>query len=530
MFFIYSLKVALCLTAFYLVYKLMLSRDTFHAFNRAVILAVVVLSLVMPWMRLSIGEPTVMTQGMVSIEGLIVAPEVAGVETHSHLTLMQAVFAIYIIGVAVFFLREVVSVVRLTSVLRGNSWKRLDGGIRLVVVEGNIAPFSWFRYVVISRQDYNSASREIMTHEMAHVRKLHSVDVALCNILIIFQWFNPAAWLLKRELQAVHEYEADAAVIKEGVDARQYQLLLIKKSVGERLFSMANNFNHNYFLRPLTVGALKKRIIMMTTKKSNPWQRIKALAVLPVAAVAAVAFASPEVKTAAENIEAESNRLVGEVVPQVAAQSPAKAVSINEDVRDTVKIEKGKVNRPGGKIAVMDVGSGPEAFEVVEKMPSFPGGTQAMMDYLIRNIHFPESAKASGKQGRVIVQFLVTKDGDITDVNVVHSVDPEFDAEAVRVVSGMPKWNPGMQKGEPVNVRFTIPVSFKQTTEHSGDKAAAKKNAPLYLLNGKKISMEELGNIPQNSIESMTVLKNEEAVQKYGEEGRDGVVIIKTKE
>ena len=296
LFFIYSLKVAFCLIAFYLLFKLLLSKETFHSFNRWVLLLVLVVSILLPWLKVTTDEPTAIAEGMVSLENIIASAEVVDSQSAEGLSAIQLLFIIYIIGIAVFILREVVSVVRLLRLIgRGTLLTReqpeqagvTKHGIQVVVMKDEIAPFSWFRYVVLSEKDFRENPREILTHELAHIRLGHSWDVAVCNLLIIFQWWNPAAWLMKRELQNVHEFEADEAVIKRGVDAKQYQLLLIRKSVGERLFSMANNLNHQ---------SLKKRITMMTTKKSSPWQKAKVLVALPMAALAVVAFANPEVE------------------------------------------------------------------------------------------------------------------------------------------------------------------------------------------------------------------------------------------
>ena len=260
LFFIYSLKVAFCLIAFYLVFKLLLSKETFHTFNRWVLLLVMVVSILLPWLKLTTAEPTAIAEGMISLESIIASAEVVNDDTQEGLSAIQLLFIIYIIGIAVFFLREVVSVVRLFRLIRRGTPLTAEQagvsqqGVRVVVMKNEIAPFSWFRHVVLSEKDFRENPREILTHELAHIRLGHSWDVAVCNLLIIFQWWNPAAWLLKRELQNVHEFEADEAVINRGVDAKQYQLLLIRKSVGERLFSMANNLNHQ---------SLKKRITMI---------------------------------------------------------------------------------------------------------------------------------------------------------------------------------------------------------------------------------------------------------------------------
>ena len=626
LFFIYSLKVGLCLIAFYLVYKLLLSKETFHTFNRLALLTVIAVSVLIPWLKVTTAEPTTLTQGVVSLETMIVSAEVIEAEETSGLSLMQVLFLVYVVGVTAFLLREIVSVIRLWLLMRkGVEMKSqhtgLSGGrdVRLVVMKDNVAPFSWFHYIVLSEKDYRENPREILTHELAHIRLGHSWDVALCNLLIIFQWWNPAAWLLKRELQNVHEFEADEAVIKRGVDAKQYQMLLIRKSVGERLFSMANNLNHH---------SLKKRITMMTTKKSSPWQKAKALIALPMAALAVMAFANPEIERMAEQVEAESEAVVSKAVaevktegiaamPQLTKQMEAEleeqAETVDEKVTVTgvvkslsdmkpivgavVKLKgskKGSVTDTEGRFSMKDVPVGAElefmyvgfftdtrkiekggeievmliseegpskddvhregdAFDVVEQMPSFPGGMKALMNYLQENIKYPKDAQDAKKEGRVIANFIVEKDGSISNVKIIRSIFPSLDAEAERIITGMPKWIPGMQNGENVRVKYTIPISFSlgdvvyevvsgNVNTDKNEYTEAYKNAkelriasgnkvekPLFVVDDKIIGNDDISKIKPNDIESVTVLKDESATKIYGEKGKNGVVIIKMK-
>lgn len=627
LFFIYSLKVGLCLIAFYLVYKLLLSKETFHTFNRLALLTVIAVSVLIPWLKVTTAEPTTLTQGVVSLETMIISAEVIEAEETSGLSLMQVLFLVYVVGVTAFLLREIVSVIRLWLLMRkGVAMKSqhtgLCGGrdVRLVVMKDDVAPFSWFHYIVLSEKDYRENPREILTHELAHIRLGHSWDVALCNLLIIFQWWNPAAWLLKRELQNVHEFEADEAVIKRGVDAKQYQMLLIRKSVGERLFSMANNLNHH---------SLKKRITMMTTKKSSPWQKAKALIALPMAALAVMAFANPEIERMAEQVEAESEAVVSKAVaevktegiaamPQLTKQMEAKleeqAETVDEKVTVTgvvkslsdmkpivgaiVKLKgskKGSVTDTEGRFSMKDVPVGAElefmyvgfftdtrkiekggeievmliseegsskddvhrkgdAFDVVEEMPVYPGGMAAMMDFFSKNMKYPKEAFDAKQEGRVIAQFIVEKDGCISDAHIVKSVSPSLDAEALRIVNAMPNWTPGRQNGKPVRVKYTVPILFKLTggetnnakegnvNTDKNEYTEAYKNAkelriasgnevekPLFVVDDKIIGNDDITKIKPNDIESVTVLKDESATKLYGEKGKNGVVIIKMK-
>ena len=623
LFFIYSLKVAFCLIAFYLVFKLLLSKETFHTFNRWVLLLVMVVSILLPWLKVTTAEPTAIAEGMISLESIIASAEVVNDDTQEGLSAIQLLFIIYIIGIAVFFLREVVSVVRLFRLIRRGTPLTAEQagvsqhGVRVVVMKNEIAPFSWFRHVVLSEKDFRENPREILTHELAHIRLGHSWDVAVCNLLIIFQWWNPAAWLLKRELQNVHEFEADEAVINRGVDAKQYQLLLIRKSVGERLFSMANNLNHQ---------SLKKRITMMTTKKSSPWQKAKVLVALPMAALAVVAFANPDVERVAEQVETESQAVVEKAKADVAgvetvaeqqsaekqevADEQGKNVSVKgvvvqkEDgnpivgVAVTVRGTKiGAVTDVDGKFHIdnvpvgswidvfmidCEIGSlqvteqnasnlhfviaydgpssskspGSDAFDVVEEMPVYPGGMPAMMDFFNKNMKYPKEAFDAKQEGRVIAQFVVEKDGSITDAHIVKSVSPALDAEALRIVNAMPNWTPGRQNGKPVRVKYTVPISFKLTggetnkakddnvnTDNTVNNKAVKETIEkdlalkvknlLLVVDGKEVPESEIDKyLSPEKIQSITVIKDKAKVKAiYGNaaNGKQGAIEITMK-
>lgn len=538
MFFIYSIKVAICLAAFYLFYKLLLSRDTFHAFNRATLLLLMLLSLVLPFVSLSIDEPTVVNNGMVQVEQLLVAG-VTGEDTQpASLTLVQVLFMVYMVGVVVSVGREIVSLAGLYKLISGRDHVTIDNGIRIIVIDGDMAPFSWFNNIVISRSDYESGRREILIHEMAHISHHHSLDILLCNVLLIFQWFNPAVWLLRRELRNIHEYEADEAVLASGANAAEYQLLLIRKAVGERLFSMANNLNHN---------SLKKRITMMLTKRSNPWNRVKVLLTVPVATVAVVAFATPKAESLSREIEHESDAIVSSVVKSTSDKAALVAqgkTSGEETVNAMGRADDTFIANDIQRMTSTD----DDVYEVVEKMPKFPGGGAELMKYLSSNIKYPVEAHKAGIQGRVVVSFVVNKDGTVKDAKIVRSVDKSIDAEALRVISAMPKWQLGYQDGKAVSVRYTVPVTFRltgesgkvQSTGAGNDNTNVKissdnnnvnisfKDTRYYVINGVHVDAAEVKKISADKIKEIVVLKGEKAIEKFGEQARDGAIVVTT--
>ena len=534
-FFIYILKSSVCLVLFYLFFRLLLSKETFHRFNRMALLGVLFFSLLIPCIEVTTRHQVEVQQAVLSIEQLLLMAEleatpanVGAVQETSAISWVQVVLLVYLAGILFLACRNIYSLICLFRLIHSGKHEKLEKGVTLVVHNQEIAPFSWMKYIVISRKDLEENGREILIHEMAHIHHRHSVDLLVADICIFFQWFNPSAWLLKQELQNVHEYEADETVINEGVNAKEYQLLLIKKAVGTRLYSMANSFNHS---------KLKKRITMMLKKKSNPWAKLKYLYVLPVAAIAVTAFARPEISETAEEIAAVKVNDLTAIVETKAAKTIEEAVQVSTVLKDTAKPVEVKYI----PVEVSDKLKGTPLYEVVEQMPEFPGGGMAAaLKYIQKNMQYPESAKKNGTQGRVMVQFVIDKEGNVTEPKVIRSVDKELDAEAIRLVKSMPKWKPGMQKGEVVAVKYTMPVLFKLeggkvvnspivVRSKSSDLFAQGENTPLFIVDGKEVTSSIMSALDANKIESMTILKGEDATDLYSEKGKNGVILITLK-
>ena len=402
----------------------------------------------LPLAEVSMKHPSEVGQTMLSLEQWLLmmaaAPVAETVPDAAHVEVpwVQGLLLVYVAGAVFFVLRGGYSLLRLLALLR--SAKREDAaghvsgckGVCLLVHDRPIAPFSWMRCVVISRKDLEEDGRAILTHELAHIRRGHSWDLLLADLCIFLQWFNPAAWLLKQELQSVHEYEADEAVLASGVNAKEYQLLLIKKAVGTRLYSLANSFNHS---------KLKKRITMMTKRKSSPWARAKYLYVLPLAAIAVVAFARPEVSGVTNEIAAAKVSDLSAIVKEPASGSDAFLPG-----------DSSVVTKKDGKIFI----NGEPVLELPERFPQFPGELKGLMEYWKNNLNYPDALRQKGVKGIVVTKFVVGKDGKIYDVRVLRGVDKELDAEAVRAIKAMPLWIPAEDKGEKVNALYTMPVSF----------------------------------------------------------------------
>ena len=512
-FLVYILKSAACLAVFYLFYKLLMSRDTFHRFNRFALLGLLVLSSLLPLVEASVNSPAAVQETMLTLEQLLLLADIqpegesmAAATPSATVLWLRAALLVYLTGIVFFIARNLCSLARLGRLIRQGKREALDSylpdrkekNVRLVVHDHDIAPFSWMHWIVIARKDLEENGREILIHELAHIRNRHSWDLLLADLCIFVQWFNPAAWLLKQELQNIHEYEADETVLREGVNARNYQMLLIKKAVGTRLYSMANSFNHS---------SLKKRITMMLKEKSNPWARAKYLYILPLAALAVTAFARPEVSAVADEISA------------VKVIAPAVHDSIQPNVQPAVAAPS----------------------SALDQMPEFPGGMEALNTYLRNNIRYPQEAQKAGIQGRVIIQFIVSKDGSITDAEVVESVDPQLDAEGLRLIKNMPRWKPGMRKGQAIRVKQTLPIRFaftKTSDKPENSNSIFLKNGSynsslkdvILLVNGQEVSPEIFRAIDPQRIQSVTVLKDQASLAKYTtDKSKTGIIQVKLK-
>ena len=310
-FLFYLLKSGCCLVVFYIFFKLLMSRSTFFRFNRITLLVGLLGCTLLPLIELTTTEETFLHTPLYAIheilqstESVILNPEQMedpilisekNPEINSLNWIPVTLAFIYGVGALVTLIWLSLSTCRLIQLIR-TSEKKQFGNYVLVIPQQPTASFSWGKYIVISAADYSQQSEEILLHETMHLRNHHTLDLLFMQIFLLVYWFNPVVWLLKRELQEVHEFEADNGVINTGIDATKYQLLLVKKAVGTRLYSMANGFNHS---------KLKKRITMMLKERTNRWARLKLLLAVPVMAGALYVFAQPEVKEVPRQIQSE---------------------------------------------------------------------------------------------------------------------------------------------------------------------------------------------------------------------------------
>ncbi len=581
----YDLKVALLIAVFYMFYRLLAARETFHRLNRMVLLASLALSLLLPLCVVTVHR-TVEVASMPQPTASVGMGEVGEIVEDEGPNSMGTILAVvYLLGVAFCLARTSINIwsvrrliarcreVAVPSYIHGDI-----GGMRLFVADdAKVKPFSWMRTVVLSRKDYENDLADgargqsiVLAHECGHVACRHSVDMLFVDMVVALQWFNPVVWLLRQDLRTVHEFEADARVLSQGFNAYQYLSLLVQKAAGDAGYSVANGISMS--------SIVSKRVIMMTKKQSSKYAWARLLYVVPIVALSLAATAktvvdykvvgtpetlkttpsdevvvnetAPLVEVDSEKpllVEDEMNPIVedkktpliiidGQISTKKLDEIDAKAIeAISVLPAETAMKLWGKKGENGAVTITMKKGDDDEkAFQHVEKMPVFPGGDMAMMEFLSKNIKYPVEAQKKELQGRVVVSFVVEKDGSLSDVKVAKSVDPQLDEEALRVVKSMPNWTPGMQNGKTVRVKYYVPISYRlngSATKTDGQTAPALRpadspTAQPSASSGEKLFevVEQMPEFPGGMKAMMEFLssnvKYPVEAQKMGEQGR----------
>ena len=435
---------AIGIAIFYLFFKLLLSKEKSFRLNRAFILASVLLPLVLPCIHLEMNFLTESPSGIATWEFLQAnpsptpSPDLKG-STSSEPILIPILSAIYIIGaVLCLFHIGILPCRALRKLISKGKLMEKQEGIRIFVIPENIPSMSWFRFVLLPEGQGKSINPHILQHEKAHIRLGHSYDLILMDLVCLLQWFNPFVWLFLKELKAVHEYEADAAVLQSGADAKDYQYLLIEETTGRDRYHLAHSFNTN----------LKKRLTMIQKKKSSKWIYAKALYMIPLLAASLIAFArQPEATASMVSTTIKPEFQPAKAMPTMeamthpAAQTDQEALSSRAMEKEPVRV-------------------------IPDKRPQYPKG---FLDWLSQEIKYPESLREAGAEATVYVGFIVRKDGSLGDIKPMKlqitgqkaDVDYSlFEKEAVRIISKSPAWTPGETDGKKVDVRYVLPLVF----------------------------------------------------------------------
>ena len=417
-FLLYIARAGLYLSLFYAFYLLVMRRTTFFRLNRVLLLLGSYLCLLLPFIHLRTATTSVMASELTMVAvGTESTADAAPLATPAtSFPWSELILSVYLAGALAVLLLFALSTLKMGRLIRKGEIEEMEG-CRLVLMDQDVPSFSWGRKVVMSRKDLEG-NPAIFTHEQMHVRCRHSRDLVLLLPIQILFWWNPLVWITREELRLLHEYEADEGVLKKGIDATQYQLLLVRKAVGELRFTLASGFQH---------AKLKNRIAMMMKSASSGWMRWSYLALIPVLAVLMYACNSPK-----------SNKAAAAEPEEVAAEPVGYEVTVTDE---------------------------PEAvpFNLVEVKPTFNGGDANEFSVWVNShLKYPEQAKKDGLQGRVMIQFIIGSDGILRDAVVVRSAGEELDAEALRVISASPKWEPGYDAdGNAVPVTFNFPIIFQ---------------------------------------------------------------------
>lgn len=534
---VYFLKINVAIALFYAFYRLFFYKDTFFVWRRTALLCFFAVSAVVPLFNIQTWverqEPMV---AVADLYATVVLPEITPTVqtgTDGKLLMADGIGMAYWAVAVLLAVRCLVQLAGIVRLARRCPTQKIDG-TTVHLLPRPEGPFSFFHWIFVCPGTHTAEElHEILTHECTHARQWHSIDVLIGELACIVCWFNPFAWLMKREIRTNLEYLADEKVLETGHDSRTYQYHLLGLSHHKAAATIYNSFN---------VLPLKKRIMMMNKRRTRAIGRTKYLMFLPLAALLMIVSNIEAVARATQKITTDVIEAVTPVAPPDIQPQFENIVPLPQQDKSDKVMYKGKIvdeaGNPQGDVQIITdrkfqsittstvndkgefrIETSPEAsiaflykgkdaqilgwgwagnpetlakmdsnnmvivlkpqqvinaptdgdedvFEVVENMPEFPdGGMSGLMKFLSANIHYPEAAHKAGTQGRVTVQFVVGKDGSINNVKVIRGVDPALDTEAIRVISSMPKWKPGTQKGEPVNVRYTVPVMFRLMPE-----------------------------------------------------------------
>ncbi|MBR5082951.1 MAG: M56 family metallopeptidase [Bacteroidales bacterium] len=517
------LPIAASIAVFWLLYRLLFRNSNRLYFNRYFLLTSMLLALAMPLLGLLSGLEvpqmatlkqnlfggTLLNEVIVTSDGQPMLPEViVTTSTQSRFSVWQVIGGVYLIGVGVMTLLFLIKLGKLV-VLIIRSPKRKMSGCTAVFTGREQGSFSFFHYAIFPNENVDP---DIMRHEMSHIEHHHSWDILFAEVMMILQWFNPFIYLYKKELQSLHEYQADRDVVATGVDKKNYMMLILQQCTAVDFSGMSNNFS---------LILTKKRIKMITRneKAKGLWWRL--LATLPVLALLMIAntkVAAQEQKSDKKDINIEigwfeiyddnglpmnlsdttiynedgsyirfetteaPDPISGEMRSKTTVVGYNSDGTLNENFQfhlsamethgDTTlyTVDPFTLSADNFNLKILTTEDNPAqvlkrdndtVYNIVEQMPEFPGKEKAMMEFVTHNIHYPEEAKEKGIEGRVFVGFVVEKDGSINEVKVLKGIGHGCDEEAVRVVKSMPKWKPGMQKGKPVRVHYQMPFFFK---------------------------------------------------------------------
>lgn len=412
----YIVKASLAMTLLYGLYVLCFRNDTFNKTKRFYLLFIILFSSLYPFCRFKIST----SDTLVAYEAILPQINISGNQIMSNehsfiMSLTDFLLLILISGIIVLLVRLFIQLTAIIN-LRLKSGYQSTLNYKIIILDKAVTPFSFFNWIFVPHNSLNEEDKDMevmMAHEKEHVDQFHSLDILISEVFCILFWWNPITWLLRREIKINLEYLADKGVLEKGIESKQYQYLLLQVIKSSAIIPIVNNFN---------VSQLKKRITMINKKRTSGLMSFKYLFALPVVAMMLLGNAQ----------NTFSNQIESAVEKSLISESSQQKENV---------------------------------YTMVEQMPKYLGGDNAMMEYIGSNLKYPESAAKENVEGRVVLRFVVAKSGEIKDITVLRSLDSRCDAEAMRVVSEMPKWTPGKQNGKEVDVYYTLPILYKLQKE-----------------------------------------------------------------
>jgi TonB family protein len=413
----YLLQSSLCLTVFLLFYLLLLKKETFYLGNRMYLIVTACFSVLVPLFKILLPST-----GYTEEITYLMAPVFITNKSQVHSSVInwfQLFEIIYFVVMSVLLLNFIFKLIQIFLLIKQNESLELKGQ-KIVVLKKGSTPFSFLNTIFLTKEQISDPSViSIIEHEKKHIHQFHSMDMILFEIIKIMQWFNPFAWIFKKEIEAQHEFSADSGLMSDGININEYKNVLVAYSFGTSGSTVTNNFN----------SLLKRRLEMISKQKSHAFGKVKLFFALPLMALLLmfISVVNGSMLFASGNLQQDKK------------EKNSKKSSVSTTLQ---KDEKEKI------------------FTYVDQMPSFPGGDEGLYSFISKNIVYPETAQKAAVEGKVYVQFVIDIDGSVTDVKTQKRIGAGCDEEAVRVVKLMPKWIPGKNKGIAVKVRISLPIKF----------------------------------------------------------------------
>ncbi|MCB0806210.1 MAG: M56 family metallopeptidase [Bacteroidales bacterium] len=429
-FLIYLFQSSVALSILYICYWMLMRKETWFGFNRMYLLTAPIIALLIPVIDLQPFVGSEINTYTLWLSGILISGDGAEKAASSEVGIWNILFWIYIAGAGLAVVRLLVSLWKMVVLMIEANSSKTDG-FRIFRTESDNSPFSFFRFIFYGKNIPTGPElQKILAHEKVHIQQGHTYDIMLMELFCIFQWFNPFAWLSKKSIKIQHEYLADRAVIHGGIHRSDYMNLLLSQQFGPAFIPIVHQFNQSQ---------IKNRFIMITKQRTPKIAMLKPVIIIPVLAGLLYLFSLS-----------------------------TDAIVPDDDLIAKADLPENNVMPPQEEDKV---------YTMVEEMPEYPGGDEARIKYFQENITYPEAAKKNGIEGRVFVSFIVEKDGSITHVEVLRGIGGGCDEEAVRVISAMPNWKPGKQKGKPVRVQFNMPIEFK-LSKRSKEEGKLEKKSP----------------------------------------------------